>query len=71
MSGVSLCRCVISNSTEAVVSPVQRCHGGKVVNACWREGVVPSLEMAACLGCSGLCAHLVDGAAGVGRQGRC
>ena len=37
-----------------MVSPLQRCHGGEVVNACWREGDVPSLDMAACLGCSGL-----------------
>ena len=53
-----------------LVAVVQRCHRGEVVNAGWREAEVPSMDMAACLGCSGLRAHPVDGAAGMECQGR-
>ena len=55
-------------STKAVsvlVAFVQPCHRGEVVNPCWCEAEVPSLDMAACLGCSGLRAQPVDGAVGM------
>ena len=62
---------MVEKAVSVLVAFVQPCHRGKVVNACWREAEVLSLDMAVCLGCSGLRAHLVDGAAGMERQGRC
>ena len=63
----------VGKAAVSLVAFDQPCHGGEVVNACWREGDVPSLEMAACLGRSGLRSHpvLALGAAGMGRSVRC
>ena len=61
---------IVEKAGSVLVAVVQPCHRGEVVNAGWREAEVPSLAMAACLGCSGLRAQPVDGAVGMERQGR-
>ena len=58
-------------AASVLVAFVQPCHRVEVLNACWREAEVPSMDMAACLGCSGLRVQPVDGAAGMESQGRC
>ena len=58
---------IVEKAGSVLVAVAQPCHRGEVVNAGWREAEVPSLDMAACLGCSGLRAQPVDGAVGMER----
>ena len=60
----------LRKKVRSLVAFIQPCHGGDVVNGCWREGDVPSLDMAACLGRSGLLSHPLIRSAGMGCPGR-
>ena len=56
---------------RSLAARIQPCHGGEALNACRREGEVPSLDMAASLGRSGLRSHAFPRSIGMGRAGRC
>ena len=55
---------------RSLVARVQPCHVGEALNACRRGGEVPSLDMAASLGRSGLRSHAFPRSIGMGRAGR-